>query len=284
MGTSSQHSGAGNAVVPVGDQACESPPAASAGDDASLENNGNGETENVSAQMVYPAIPAIPVNSGLSGARTDMEKGARTLNGLEIRSAASKYVTACGNGYSAAKRMPNSHAVARRLGDIVRSIPNQGHAKTLGKYNLEQMAGNPAEDVLIAMIDSICPRGGTIDEAVARHAMIRTIIDFAAAKAGRFDELSADQMREFFAGFVVQSIGTRIFNEVGTRAIAASSDESGVARVEAILHDFVGGCVRDALKEQKGDLASLNEGEMDKFVDNLYATTRRMIEYMGEAK
>src|SRR3546814_8265256 len=112
--------------------------------------------------------------------------------------------------------MPNARALAGGVAGLARNFVNQGPAEALRRFNLEGMAGAPAEDVFVALTDMLCPAGGTIDEAIARDAMLETVADLAAAGVGNFDELSADDLREFFIGVVSRSIEGKILNEVGT--------------------------------------------------------------------
>ena len=62
--------------------------------------------------------------------------------------------------------MPNSRAVAGGVAGLARNFVNQGPAEALRRFNLEGMAGAPAEDVFVALTDMLCPAGGTIDEAI----------------------------------------------------------------------------------------------------------------------
>src|SRR3546814_16564369 len=91
--------------------------------------------------------------------------------------------------------------------------------------------------------------------------MLETVADLAAAGVGNFDELSADDLREFFFGVVSRSIDGKILNEVGTNAIAAPSDIGGVERAHAMLHDFVQGCVRDEFDGRGPDLSDMDRTE-----------------------
>src|SRR3546814_17116891 len=60
-----------------------------------------------------------------------------------------RYVSASGGGRAAASRMPNSRAVAGGVAGLARNFVNQGPAEALRRFNLEGMAGAPAEDVLV---------------------------------------------------------------------------------------------------------------------------------------
>ena len=122
----------------------------------------------------------------------------------------------------------------------------------------------------------------SIDESIARDAMLETVADLAASGVGNFDELSPDDLREFFIGVVSRSIEGKILNEVGTNAISAPSNIAGVELAQAMLHDFVEGCVRDRFDARGTDLAALDSGVVDRFVDDLYAAALDLVEALGD--
>lgn len=291
MGTSGTFGGSKNGLVPSWVDEPASPPAA-APDNAepdSTDGDGTGGPDQngeapagATPAQKYPPIPAVPANSGLGGARGNITRGARTSDERALRRGAGRYVSASGGGRAAASRMPNSRAVAGGVAGLARNFVNQGPAEALRRFNLEGMAGAPAEDVFVALTDMLCPAGGTIDEAIARDAMLETVADLAAAGVGNFDELSADDLREFFIGVVSRSIEGKILNEVGTNAIAAPSDIGGVERAQAMLHDFVEGCVRDEFDARGADLSDLDAAAVDRFVDDLYGAALDLVEALGD--
>ncbi|GGX66356.1 hypothetical protein GCM10007392_37530 [Saccharospirillum salsuginis] len=132
------------------------------------------------------------------------------------------------------------------------------------------------------MTDMLCPAGGSIDESIARDAMLETVADLAASGVGNFDNLSADDLREFFVGVVSRSIEGKILNEVGTNAISAPSSIAGVERAQAMLHDFVEGCVRDEFDARGTNLNDLDVSAVDSFVDDLYIATLDLVEALGD--
>lgn len=291
MGTSGTFGGSKNGLVPSWVDEPASPPAA-APDNAepdSTDGDGNGGPDQngeapagPAPAQAYPPIPAVPASSGLGGARGNITRAARASDERAMRRGAGRYVSASGGGRAAASRMPNSRAVAGGVAGLARNFVNQGPAEALRRFNLEGMAGAPAEDVFVALTDMLCPAGGTIDEAIARDAMLETVADLAAAGVGNFDELSADDLREFFIGVVSRSIEGKILNEVGTNAIAAPSDIGGVERAQAMLHDFVEGCVRDEFDARETDLSDLDAASIDSFVDDLYGAALDLVEALGD--
>ena len=289
MGTSGTFGGSKSGLVPSWvDEPASSPvaPPDSAGDGAQGGGvdgaSDGGAAPTPAAPTPYPPMPASPASSGLGAARGNLTRGARTSDVGAIRRGAGKYVNASGGGRAAARQMPNSRAVASRVAGLARSFANQGPAGALGPFNLDSMAGAPAEDVFVALTEMLCPAGGTIDEAIARDAMLETVADLAAVGVGNFDELSTDDLREFFIGVVSRSIEGKIFNEVGTNAVSVPVDIAGVERAQNMLHDFVERCVRDEFEAQGTDLDDLDRDAIDSFVVDLYAAALNLVEVLGE--
>lgn len=294
MGTSGTFGGSKNGLVPSWVDEPASPPASTpdtAEPDSADASGADASDQQGEVQLAppgttpaqsYPPIPKAPVSSGFGGARGNITRGARTSDERALRRGAGRYVRASGGGRAAASRMPNSRAMAGGVAGLAWNFANQGPAEALRRFNLEGMAGAPAEDVFIALTDMLCPAGGTIDEAIARDAMLETVADLAASGVGNFDELSADDLREFFIGVVSRSIEGKILNEVGTSAIAAPSDIAGVERTQAMLHDFVEGCVRDEFDARETDLSDLDAAAVDSFVDDLYGAALGLVGALGD--
>lgn len=114
--------------------------------------------------------------------------------------------------------------------------------------------------------------------------MLETVADLAAAGVGNFDELSTDELREFFIGVVSRSIEGKILNEVGTNAVSVPADIAGVEQAQNMLHDFVEGCVRDEFEARESDLSDLDGNAIDSFVDDLYAAALGLVQVLGEAE
>ena len=289
MGTSGSFGGSKSGLVPSWiDEPTSIPAAAPDVDGDGALGSGTDEEDDGDAASTpaapgpYPPMQAVPVSSGLGTARGNLTRGARSSDAGAIRRGAGQYVSASGGGRAAARRVPNSRAVAGGVAGLARSFAQQGPAEALRLFNLDGMAGAPAEDVFVALTDILCPAGGTIDEAIARDAMLETVADLAAAGVGNFDELSTDDLREFFIGVVSRSIEGKILNEVGTNAVSVPADIAGVERAQNMLRDFIVGCVRDEFEARGTDLGDLDGDAIDSFIDDLYAAALDLVEALGE--
>lgn len=287
MGTSGMFDGSKSGLLPSWvDEPMSSPaaPPNGTGDDTQDDrtDDDDGLAPPPPAPHQYPPMPAAPDGSGLARARSNMTRGARTSNADAIQRAASTYVSASGGARAAARRIPNSRAMARGVARLAHSFANRSPAEALRQFNLEGMAGAPAEDVFVALTDILCAAGGTIDEAIARSAMLETVADLAAAGVGNFDELSADDLHEFFIGVVSRSIEGKILNEVGKNTVLVPAGIAEVERTQNMLHDFVERCVRDEFEAYETDLGTLDGNAIDSFVDALYVAALSLMEALRE--
>jgi hypothetical protein len=213
-----------------------------------------------------------------------MTSGSRTGSGGPIRRGAGKFVAASGGGQAAARQMGSSRALAGGIASLAGSISDAGPTEALRRFNLEGLAGAPAQEVFVALTDALCPPGGTIDEAIARDALLETIADLAANGIGNFDELTQDDLQEVFVGVVARSIEGKILNEVGTNTIKLSPDTAAVERTQRMLHTFVVGCVRDRFQASGETVSSLDSAQIDRFVTELYAASFDLMQTLGEAE
>ena len=230
-----------------------------------------------------PIVPPAPGQS-FRGAKTDMSSGTRSGSGDRIRRGAGKFVSTGGGGRATARQMGSSRAVEGGIAGLASAISQSGPTEALRRFNLEGLAGAPAEEVFVALTDALCPPGGTIDEALARHALLETIAALAAEGLGNFDELSQDDLQEVFIGVVARSIEGKILNEVGTNAIKLAEDTAAVERAQRMLHTFVVGCVRDRFQAAGDTLSTLDTSQIDQYVTDLYAASLELMQTLGEAE
>lgn len=286
MGTSGSFGGSKSGLVPSW---VDDPPAAPvAAPEGGEPVDGNGgadgdDSGNGVAPSAYPPLQPTPVGSELGVARGSLTRGARTSDGRAIRRGAGRYVSASGGGRGASRRMSSSRAAAGGIAGLAHNFVTQGPAEALRPFNLEGLAGAPAVDVFVALTDALCPPGGTIDEAIARDAMLETIAALAAEGVGNFDDMTPSDLQEFFIGVVSRSIEGKILNEVGTNSIRVSPDLASVERMQRMLHDFVDGCVRDRFEATGSNLADVSGQQIDDFVSDLYEAAFDLMQALGEA-
>jgi hypothetical protein len=181
--------------------------------------------------------------------------------------------------------MGAARGVGTRLLQVIRDVDRQGAVAALQKLNLQHLAGRPAADVFLAMLETICPPGGRIDEAIARQAMLDAISKLADDGIGTFDQMTGEQLSEFFQSFVINTIEGRVIADIGEHAIDLPETVEDVEHVLEQLHEFVSGCVRGHLGEHFDRLAEKSDEQVKDTVERIYVAAFDLVSAMaGDVK
>lgn len=177
--------------------------------------------------------------------------------------------------------MRPSRAVAGGVGRVFTDFVQNGPAAALQQFNLQDMIGDPATDVFNALADVLCPPGGTIDEAIARQAMLAAAAELASGDDVAFDAMTPEMLEAVFINTISRSIEGKLINELGTRAIKLPEDTAAVQRIERQLHDFIGGEVRDAFAGTGTTMASIPRQDVDQMVGDIFERAFQALEILG---
>lgn len=291
MGTSKGYGGSVSGLVPswVDDVA----PATTPG-----QSGEAGQPSNPSSDPNSPNNPNPPGQGGQSGqrpvdnngtaklqpARTQFTRFARTGSRSALGRALSGYVrSGTGGAGRAARRMGASRAAAGRLLGVIRDVQRFGAAEVLRRLNLNGLAGRPSSEVFMALVEFVCPAGGAIDEAVARQAMLENVIALAESGETTFDEMTPEQMNEFFLDFVSQSIEGMVMADLGQRGVTIPDDVDAVERMQTELHDFITGATRGRLSDRLEGLPGLTDQDIQGVISRIYESAFEIIAVAGEA-
>lgn len=232
---------------------------------------------------------------GFAGARTAFTRFSRTGSSSALGSALASYVGGGGGGRGSggrssggggarrsAQRMGSSRASGAKLLGVVRDFQSIGPVETLRRLDLERMAGRPASEVFLAMLEFLCPPGGAIDEAISRQAMLEAIGNLDRDAPTAFVELDPEQLREFFLDFVSLSIEGRVIADIGAHGIALSPDVAAVERTHEQLHDFIQGCCRVHLSGLLTGIEALSSRDVEQRSNEIYEAAFSLIGDAGE--
>lgn len=295
MGTSKGYGGPGSGLVPSfldEPNAAGNPAALPFQSDAPLDSNpdassggaaDDGSKEEQSNAPV-PAPSRIAVAGSFTNARSNFTRFAKSGERRALGRALSSYVRkGAGGSSNAARRMGAARATGSRLLGLISDARSVGVVRALARrLDVPGLAGRPAADVLIQLIEYVCPPGGSIDEAIARQAMLDAIGDMASAGLGDIEQFTAEQLQELFIDFVSRSIESRVMADIGGQAIRLPQDAEAVARAQEQLHDFVHGCTRGALSGRLDGVADLDGGDLDSLMSALYAAAFDLLAAIGE--
>lgn len=286
MGTSSAYSGPALGLVPDWVDGVESDMDVGGDGDAPPQDNTGGPTDagqdlDSGQQPDQDGDPTVaPPASSASDFQYARGQFTRFANGggeKALGRALNGYVSAADGGAGAARRMPSATRVASGIAGLASHFANEGPVATLARFNLQDLAGRPAAEVLEMVADAICPDGGTIDEAIARDAMLEAIADLAADDLGAFDEMSPDQLNDFLCDVIARSIVTKVLNEIGTNALHGSASDADFREAEQITRDYTHGCVRDALGSRFEFVSRPTQSEIDNSISEVFSDAFDML-------
>jgi len=283
MGTSSSYGGPKDGLIPDWLNQPTPPPS---GPDGSPPAGPNGSSPDsppaLSPQAAPVPMPALSVGGSLRGPRTAFSRFAGGGSRSRLDSGLGGYVGAVGGSRGAARRMGSSRGSAANVLGLIRDIRSVGPAGALARFNLQTLAGRPADEVFIRLLDQLCPVGGTVDEAIARQGMLQAIDKLAEANL-TFEQLTAEQLEEFVSDFVTATIEARVLNDIGVRGIALPEDVGAVDNIQGQLHDAISGCVREAMAGQVQSVDGMKDADIAQLVDRLYEASFDLIAALAEA-
>lgn len=236
-------------------------------------------------ERLPPESPPDPYR--FTAPRTNLTRFARSggTDRASLGRAMSQYVSgASGGAQRAAQRMGRSRVAGAGLLGFLIDAGQRGPAAALATLNLEQLAGRPAGEVFAALVDQLCPEGGSIDEGIARDAFIEMIVDLEKEGIQDFDELTADQMQTVFELYVAHAIEGRICNDIGMNVVALPADSKQAAKVEAELRHFIQRAVSDAVHRLQAELKALTAARVRDFVDQIYESAFALLQAHGDAE
>lgn len=277
MGTSKGYGGPSSGLVPswIDDVAQPVAPAAQP----------NGPSQANPSQL-GPA-PSGPVNNdgtgSLRGARSSFTRFARTGSPSDLGKALSSYVRkGIGGASRGARRMGTSRATAAKLLSIFGDVQRNGAGETLRRLQLAVAPGQPASQVLLTLLEFICPPGGAIDEGVARQAALNTIAELDEIGSGSFEDMTQTDRQNFFLDFVANSIESMIMADLGGRGITMPDDVEAVERIQSQLSSFITGCTRGQLANRLEQWPAPTDQEVNQVTFAIYEAAFDLIASAAE--
>ncbi|MGE4222305.1 MAG: Qat anti-phage system associated protein QatB [Vicinamibacterales bacterium] len=219
------------------------------------------------------------------GPRASFSKFAKSggSNGGRLGRAVSRYVShSSGGARRAAQKMGSSRTSAGRLLGFLADAQARGSREALRALNLEGLAGRPIEEIFLGLMEYVCPKGGNVDEGIARDAFIETIADLADIGVTDLDQLTADQTQTVLELYATHAIEDRLCNEIGTKAISLPQDVKAIESTMDQLRDFVRRSVSDSIQRARAALATLTVDRVQGVVDSVYETAFSFLQAAGE--
>jgi hypothetical protein len=284
MGTSSSYSGpsdknpllpswlddqsgsGGGSTPPLGDELLAGPSATS------------GETP----QPAIPATPPLGDRYQLRSARSHINHAARTGDVGSLRKAVSSYVSSgIGGSKSATKRMVVASRTASQVFGFVQNIHSQGFDEAARSVGLDDLVGKPIGYACEKLIETFCPPGGGIDEALVRRAWDHSLLEAIDNGITDFSTLTADQWTALLENFIARSIEGRILADIGEHTITEALSVEQVDQLQHDLQSLVFGAVSGSIGTILGKKKNLSEIEIRAIIETVYAQAFAYLEVVG---
>lgn len=289
MGTSGKYGGGSSVgLVPTWADSPSAPvgaPVGGEGAGASGDGGGAAPQSGTGAPPLAPATPETAPSTGgsLRGARTLFNKFAGGGGSRQFRRAAGRYVrSGMGGSARATRAMGASRHAGGGLLTFARDFVANGPAEALRGLNLEALAQSPVDQVFPQIVEALCPPGGTVDEAIARQAMLQAIAQLCEGFDGPISSLTQDQLRQLFVDFVAGSIEGRVLNDIGTNLVDLPQSVADLDALGQQVHDFIRNCVQNSLGGSLQNLAAIQPAQVQQTVESIYQATFALIDAFAD--
>lgn len=193
--------------------------------------------------------PTYPVDLAL--ARRAFTEYARYKENRSLQRSLGRYVRDGLHGASSgAARMARASRAGASVADVFRTIRTDGINAALLALNLRDLVGRPAREVFSAIIDAICPSVESIDDDLAREALLDCVLELNDLGIADIADLNEDQMTAFFTSFVCNAIYRRFMVDVSARGQGRAPTDFAYESLERDVRDFIAAAVEGRVSRE----------------------------------
>jgi len=203
--------------------------------------------------------------------------------GKLLRRATADYVRhSLGGAKNATIRLGSARNSTVNLVSVFSSFVNSGIAQTSRNYNLGDIIGKSASDVLLSIINFVCPDSGSIDEAIARNSYIEALTTFSDWENKTIESLTPEEFLAFVEIYMTNAIEARLVNDIGNKLIILPDNVTEVENIQEQLKDYIRGAVSDSLFKLKIDIRSIDATQTKAIVDSIYCMAYDILSELEE--
>lgn len=196
--------------------------------------------------------------------------------------ALSSYVSqGVGGASSASIRMGTSKSVATSTARFFADVQREGVRDALFQRGIEYK-GQEVGTALLEILNKMPFDGGPIDEAIARDAMVESIIDNFEDLSVGFEEVDPAVYSALLEDFVTRSIVARTVIDIGIKGISVAKDAEAAQYIQKQLEDVIRGAVSDAFSKN-GGIDKVTYTEYKTTIDQIYTDAYTFINILGDS-
>lgn len=163
-----------------------------------------------------------------------------------------------GGGGGARGAFSSAKKTARSLGSFLGGVASRGLDQTLRDFGLGDLIGRSASEVISGIVDALVGPGTSLDEAVARVALVEVMGELYDERNVAYENLvdswesgiDRDRCVELLELFLVEAIYQKILSDLADR-IEEHSDSVAMTRARELeLRDYIEEMVRFDLRQK----------------------------------
>jgi hypothetical protein len=219
------------------------------------------------------SLPPLAEPTRFQGARTSFTRfvsnGGNSRGSL--RQATSNYINhSLGGSGNATIRLGSARNSTVRLVSVLNSFATRGIAETAREYHLGNIIGKSAADVMLHIVDFVCPDGGTVDEGIARSSYIEVLCSLPDWENKQIETLTPSEFLAFTEIYMTNVIESRLVNDTCNKLFSLPNDTAAVENIQNQIKDYVKGAVLDAVSKLNVDIEKIKISQTKAIVDSVY--------------
>lgn len=254
-----------------------------------LDDNGGEQQseqpqpEQAQPEQAQPEHPQFVDPKRFSMPRSNFTRYVNSGGGGNLHRAVSNYVRhSLGGSKNATTRLGSARNGTIRLLSIFSSFAKNGVAETSRVYKFEDIIGKSASDVLLRIMDFVCPDGGSTDEGIARNSYVEALSTLPDWDNKPIEALTAPEFLAFAEIYMANVIEARLVNDIGNKLFSLPKDVDRVESLQGQLKEYIKGAVSDAVSKLQIDIRSIDASQTKTIVDSIYRTAYDILSELEE--
>ena len=203
--------------------------------------------------------------------------------GKNLHRATSNYIrNSLGGSQNATTRLGSARNSTARMFTVFSSFVNRGVAETSIEYKLGDIIGKSASDVLLHIIDFVCPDGGSTDEGITRNSYVEALSTLPDWEDKTIEALTPHEFLAFAEIYMANVIEERLINDIGNKLFILPDSIAKIDIIQEQLKDYIQGAVSDSISKLKIDIRYIDSSQTKGIVDSIYRTAYDILSELEE--
>lgn len=203
----------------------------------------------------------------------------RSVSGRGLERSLAKYAREGLRGSTnAAGRMRGASRAALGSIGVLRDIQTRGMDAVLRDLNLGALVGRSTREIFAAIIDVVCSRVETIDDDLARQALLDSLLSLSDEQIVDLAELNEDQIANFYGQFICKAIERRYLVDMSEKGHGYAFSDNAYASVDENVGNFIEIAVQNRVSVAITEQRPLDVAFTESTMTDVFEAAWRMLE------